>query len=135
MGPVFLFDMGVVVFVIGPAAGKVDRLFAIGKMTQEVIIEKLAAIIGIKPQDRKRKHCFDVFDLIQDAFFTFSSYSPLFGPARSDINEVNGVGEHSQKRFATMGHRVGFQEPWAGYVPLVGVYGDFFSEQRSRFGR
>ncbi|HOU69443.1 MAG TPA: hypothetical protein PKW49_12860, partial [Paludibacteraceae bacterium] len=45
MRPVFLFDVGVVVFVIGPAACKVYGLFSLGEMTKKVIIEKLTAIV------------------------------------------------------------------------------------------
>lgn len=43
MGPVFLFDMGIVIFVISPAAGKGYRLFTFCEMAQEMIVEKLTA--------------------------------------------------------------------------------------------
>ena len=36
MRPVFLFDVGVVVFVIGSAFGELDRLFSLGKVFFEV---------------------------------------------------------------------------------------------------
>jgi hypothetical protein len=34
MGPVFLFYMGVVLFVVGAAAGKWDGFFSLGKVTE-----------------------------------------------------------------------------------------------------
>ncbi len=50
VGPVFLFDMSVVVFVVGPRASKLDRALSLCKMPQEVIIEELAAIVAIKAE-------------------------------------------------------------------------------------
>ena len=41
MGPVFLFDMGVVILVVGPAPGKLYGLFSPGKVPHKMIIEKL----------------------------------------------------------------------------------------------
>ena len=54
MGPVFLFDMGVIVFVVGSASGELDGLFSFGKVSLEVIIEELPAIVSIEPEDRER---------------------------------------------------------------------------------
>jgi hypothetical protein len=34
MGPVFLFDMGVVFIVVSAAAGKLDGLFSFGEVTE-----------------------------------------------------------------------------------------------------
>jgi len=55
VGPVFLFDMSVVVFVVGSRASKLDGAFSLCKMPQEVIIEELAAIVTIKPSKGKGK--------------------------------------------------------------------------------
>lgn len=41
MRPVFLFDVGVIVFVIGPAAGKTHGMLSLGEVTEEVVIEEL----------------------------------------------------------------------------------------------
>jgi hypothetical protein len=54
MRPVFLFNVGIVVFVIGSAASKAYGLLTMSEMAEQVIIEKLTAIIGIKAQERKR---------------------------------------------------------------------------------
>jgi hypothetical protein len=55
VGPVFLFDMGVVVFVVGSATGKVDGLFSLGKVSQEVVIEELGPIIRIEAEQGERQ--------------------------------------------------------------------------------
>ena len=36
--PVFLFDVGVVVFVIGSASGEVDGLGSLGKVFEEMVV-------------------------------------------------------------------------------------------------
>ena len=48
MGPVFLFNVGVIVFVVSSASGEVDGLFSLGKVSQEVMIEKLGSVVRIE---------------------------------------------------------------------------------------
>ena len=55
MGPVLLFYVGIVIFVVGPASGELDGLFSVGEIPEEVIIEELGAIIGIKAEDGERE--------------------------------------------------------------------------------
>jgi hypothetical protein len=74
-------------------------------------------------------------DLFQDASFAFSPDRPLFGPAGSDIDIVQGIGEHTGNRIATMGHRIGFQKSRPGFIPLIGFEGDLFSQEGTGFGR
>jgi len=133
MGPVFLFDVGVVVFVIGSAAGKVYRLFTIREMAKEMIIEELTAVVGIKAQERKWQHFFDIFDLSQYTFFTFAPDSSLLRPSCSDVGKINGIGKHPHKRIAAMGYGVGLKETWSPFFPMVGVNGNLFAQQSSRF--
>ncbi len=54
VGPVFLFDMSVVVFVVGSRASKLDRVFPLCEMFEEVIIEELAAVVTIKAEQGER---------------------------------------------------------------------------------
>ena len=50
VSPVFLFDMGVVIFVVDSGARKLDRAGSLYKMFQEVMVQELRAIIRIKAQ-------------------------------------------------------------------------------------
>ena len=59
-------------------------------------------------------------DLFQDAGFAFSPDGPLFGPTGSDIDAIQGKGKHAGHRLSTMGHGIGFQKSWMGFIPLVG---------------
>ena len=112
MGPVFLFDMGVVVFVVGPASGELDRLFSFGKVSLEMIVEELSSIIAIEAKQGEREGFFDVFDLFQDAGFPFSPNRSLLGPSGSDVDEVDGIDVHSGSGIPAMSDRVGFEESW-----------------------
>jgi hypothetical protein len=58
-------------------------------MSEQVVIEKLTTIVGIKPQEWKREHFFNVFDLFQNSFLSFAPDSPLLSPSGGDINEVD----------------------------------------------
>ena len=134
MGPVFLFDMGVIVLVIGSASGELDRTFSLGEMTKQMVVEELRSVIAIKAQQREGQSLLDVVELLEDARFPLSPDRSLFAPARSDIHTVNGVGEHPTERLPAVGHSIGFEKTGARFVPLVGVDGDMFSQQSSWFG-
>jgi len=110
VSPVFLFDVGVVVFVISSASGELDGLFSFGKVPLEVIVEELTSVITIEAEDGEWEGFFDVFDLFQDSCFALSPDGTLFGPAGGDIYEVDGVDVHSESGIAAMGDRIGFEE-------------------------
>ena len=95
MSPVFLFDMSVVIFVVGTRACKLDGVFSLCKMFEEVMIEEFRSIIGVEAQQGEGQRCFDVFDLFEDGGFSFSPDRSLFRPARGNVNAVDGTGEHS----------------------------------------
>jgi len=134
VGPVFLFDVGIIVFVVGTASGEVDGLFSLDKVPQEVVIEKLGAVVRIEAEQGKGQGSFDIFDLFQDVRFTFPPEGTLFGPSGGDINAVQGIGEGAGERLPAMGNGIGFKESGAGLVPLVGLDGDVLSEESTGFG-
>jgi hypothetical protein len=134
MGPVFLFDMGVIVLVIGSASGELDGAFSPGEVAKEMVVEELRSVIGVKPKQREGQRLLDMVDLLEDAGFSLSPDRSLFAPARGDIDTVNGVGEHPREGLSTVGHGIGFEKTRARFVPLVGVDGDMFSQEGSWFG-
>jgi len=119
--------MGVVVFVVGSATGKVDGLFSLDKVSQEVVIKELGSVIRIEAEQGERQRQFDMLDLFEDAGFAFAPDGPLFGPPGGQIDAVNAVGKHPGQRFSTMGHGISFEKTGAGLIPLVGLDGDMFS--------
>lgn len=127
MGPIFLFDVGVVILVIGTATSELNGVFPLSKMSEEVIIQEFGSVIAIEAQQGKGKSLFDLLDLFQYPCFSLSPDCSLFSPAGGDIDAVNRIGEHPGEGFTTMGDRIGFEEAWAGLIPLVGFNGDLFS--------
>jgi hypothetical protein len=80
MGPVFLLDMGVIVFMIGSASGELNGLFSLVKVSHQMPIQKLRAVIAVKTKQREREGIFDILDLPQDLCFPFTPDRPLLCP-------------------------------------------------------
>ena len=68
MRPVFLFDVGVVIFVVSTRTGELYGLFSLSEVPQEVVVEELGAIVGIKAQEGEREGFFDIFELLHRSF-------------------------------------------------------------------
>ena len=127
MGPVFLFDMGVVIFMIGPASGELDGLFSLGEVFQEGSVEELTAVVAIEAEEREREGFFDVFDLLKGAGFAGSPDGALFSPSGGNVDEVDGICVHTGGGGAAMGDGIGFEEARSGFIPLIGFDGDLLS--------
>jgi len=95
VGPVFLFDVGVVIFVVGAAAGELDRVFSLLKVTIEVVVEEFGAVVAVEAEEGEGQGFFDVFNLFEYGGFSFSPDGPLFGLAGGDVDAVDGIGEHA----------------------------------------
>ena len=98
-------------------------------------MEEFASVVAIEPEQGEGERRFDIFDLFQDTPFTPAPDGPLFGPAGGDIDAVDGKGEHSHHGFSAMGHGIGFEEPWSGFVPRVGLNRDLSLQKGSGFCR
>jgi len=48
MGPVFLFDVSVVLFVVGAAAGELDGFGSLGEVAEEVVVKEFGAVIAVE---------------------------------------------------------------------------------------
>lgn len=125
MGPVFLFDMGVVFFVVGAGASELDGLGFLGEVAVEVVVEEFGAVVAVEAEEGKGEGGLDLLDLLEDGGFAFSPDGSLFGPAGGDIDGVKGIGEHACEGIAAVGDGIGFEEARAGFIPLVGFDGDF----------
>ncbi len=134
MGPVFLFYMSVIVFMIGSASGKLHRLISLVKVPHQMPIQELRAVIGVKPKQRERQGGFDVLELPQDLCFAFAPDRSLFCPAGGNIDGVEGVNKITQEALPAMGDGIGLQESRLGFISLVGFNGDLFSQEGAGFG-
>lgn len=127
MSPVFLFDMGIIVFVISTATGKVDGVFSLGEVFEEVVIEEFPSIVAIKAEEGEGQDFFDLFDLIEGIGFAFSPDGALFGPAGGNVDTVECIGEEAGEGISAMGDGIGFEKAGFGFIPLVGFDRDLFS--------
>ncbi len=134
MGPVFLFDMSIVLIVVGAAAGELDGLGSLGEVAEEVVVKEFGSVIAVEAEEGKRERGFDVADLFQDTGFAFAPNGSLFGPASGDIDSVDGVGEHSGEGIAAVGDGVCFEEAGAGFIPLISFDGDLVTQEGTGFG-
>ena len=134
MGPVFLFDMGVVIFAVRAAAGEVDGLGAVEEMTHEVVVEELRSVVAVKAEELEGERLFDVTELFEDIGFAAAPDGALFAPSGGDVDTVDGIGELTSHGLPAVGDGVGFQEPGPGLVPLVSGHGDLVTEQGAWFG-
>ena len=128
VGPVFLFDMGVVLFVVGAAAGELDGFFSLGEMVVEVVVKEFGAVIAVEAEEGEGQRFFDIFDLGEDTGFSFAPGGALFVPGGGDVDAVDGVGEHAGEGIAAVGDGVGFEEAGAGFIRLVGLDRDLVAE-------
>jgi hypothetical protein len=134
MGPVFLFDMGIIILVIGLASGEADGAFSVGKVAKEMVVEKLRSVVAVKSEKTKGQRPLHMVDLFEDAGFSLSPERPLFAPAGRDIDTVKRVGKHPRKRLPAVGHGIGFKKTGTRLIPLVGVDGHMLSQEGSGFG-
>ncbi len=133
MGPVFLFHMGVIVLMIGPASGKLHGLISLVKVAHQMPIQELRAVIAVKPKQRERQGVFDILDLLEDLCFPFAPDRSLFCPAGGNIYGVYGIGKLAEESLPAMGDGIRFQESWLCLIPLVGLNGDLFSQEGAGF--
>src|SRR6478735_52328 len=93
VGAVFLFDVGVVVFVIGTGAGDVDGRDAVTPEGEQMPVEELGAVVAVHTQERERKAVFHGFKGGGGGVLAFVPGGLLLGPARADVCQHSGPPE------------------------------------------
>src|SRR3989338_9399364 len=129
MGPVFLFDVGIVIFVVRTGGSEFDRTLALKEEVSQMPVEEFRALIRVKAKQLKGKRAFDMLDLFFDLCFPFAVDSALLGPARGNIDSVQGVSKVSGHGITAMSDRIGFKEVGPGFIPLIGFDGDVAFEK------
>ena len=82
MGPIFLFDMGVVIFFVGAATGELD--FVLITEGLEMVVDKFLAIIGIDAQELERQSLFNFLHGIEHSDLAFCPSPHDFAPKWSE---------------------------------------------------
>ena len=132
--PVLLFDMGIVVLLVGSGAGALDGLSSMLEVADEMPREELGAVIPVKAEDRKGQRSLDGDDLLKDASFPFAPERSLFGPAGGDVGNVEGEDKRSGHGGVAVRDGIGFEEAGSLLIPLVGLNRDMVLEECAGLG-
>ena len=134
VAPVFLLDMGVVVFLVRSRSGELHSWFVIGEVPQQVIVEELGAVITIEPLEFKGQIGFDVLDLFDDTGGAVVPCRPALSPSGVDIGECQAPDEVAGQGVTTVGDSVGLHEAGLGDIPVVSADGNLITQQAAWFG-
>lgn len=134
VGPVFPFDVGVVVFVVGTRAGELNRSLAVGKVAVHVFIHEFRTVIAVKAEQGEGQGIFDVLELEKDLVLAEAVGGALFRPSGSDIGCIESNGVNAGQRSAAVMNGIGLKESRFFFIPLVGFDGDVIFEKEARFG-
>jgi len=112
----------------GPSPREGDPfLLTIG---EKLLIDELAAIIGIQAQNRKRQARARMLQSGEDRLGAFGAQGEAFCAAGGNIRQGQGGEKATFKLRATMGHQIGFQKARLHVIPLLeGANGDLLFEQ------
>ena len=134
MGPVFTFDVGIVVFLVFSGASELDGFIALLKVIEEKAVDEFAAVIEIDAEDNERQGIFHIFDLLRDFTETFAVGGSLFGPAGGNVDGIGGNGVMAFYGAAAVGDGVCFKKTRFEFIPLFCFDGDVMFEEESWFG-
>ena len=65
-GPVFLFDVSVIVLVIGTRTSVLNRALSVLEVFEDGPVQKFTSVIAIKTENGERQFLFDIFDSFKD---------------------------------------------------------------------
>ncbi len=130
--PVLLFDMGVVILVIGPRARDLHGALAVLEVVDQMPVQELAAIITIEAPQQEGQSRLDGDELSQDVGLAFAPDRALLRPAGGEIGRVDGVDELAAHRGAAVRDRIGFQEAGPRLISLVGADRNLVAQQAPR---
>ena len=113
---VLLLDEAVVIFVIGPAAGKGDLL--IHTVAVELVVDELGAIIGVQAKQWKGELRADVLEGLEDMDLGLIFQRSHLHPGRGDIGEVERLTVLTKTGSPIVRDQVGLAEARACVVPV-----------------
>src|SRR5690606_21155039 len=100
MSPVLLFDVGVIVFFVGSAAGELDDTLLTVRV--EVVVDELRAVVRIDGLEGKGKCPAYLVQGIHDALLTLAHKAEVLPPSGEDVGEVKRVDELARRVGARM---------------------------------
>jgi len=133
MGPVLLLDVGIVVLLIGAAAGELDGGGLLAVLDQ-MVVEELAAVIGVQGAQGERQNVANFLKSVENPGFSPSLDSPGLHPGGKDVGEVERVEELALGGGPGVAHQVYLHRAGALHIPVVGLDGNLVPQQCAWFG-
>jgi len=84
-GPVLLLHVRGVLLVARPGPGEGDLVFL--AVPVELVVDELAAVIGIDADNREGEHRGGVLDRFEDPLLGLVAHGPVHRPARGDVGD------------------------------------------------
>jgi len=104
MSPVFLLDMGVVVFLVRSSTRELDAVST--AVVQEMVVDEFRTVVGVDSEKSKGERCTDMFEGIDDVGLAFAQYGAGFYPGGMDIRDVERVDKFPLSAVARMRDQV-----------------------------
>ena len=106
MGPILLLYSRVVVFSVGTRAGEADWLLSFAEVIHEVPVEEIAAVIGVKEQDREGQRRLDLRDELCYCGQAKVRHRARFSPLSVHIGGGNAPAKFPRHALRAMRHGV-----------------------------
>jgi len=135
VGPVLLFDVGVVVFAVGAAAGEGHPApLSAGEVLIKGPVEELAAVVSVKAFQGEGGFGFDVFEVVANGLAALVPDGSQFGPAAIKVCKREGINKVARGRVAAMSHGIGLDVAGCGGVGRAAAGGNAMTQEGPRFG-
>jgi len=127
VGPVLLLDMGVVVLLVRPTPGEADLPRV--AVAEEMMVDELAAVVGVDIEDLEGQDLAHLREGLDDPALALPQDGPGLDPGRSDVGQVERVGEEPLAAAAAVRDRVELQVASILNIPVFTLDGDLVAEQ------
>src|SRR6516162_3931014 len=131
MCPVLLLDVGIVVFLGGPAAGELD--LAGRAVIIEMVVDEFGAVVGVQTSQPEGQAGAHVIHGGADRALALAHDGPGLYPTGIDIGEVEGLNKLAIGGVAGMRDEVDLGEARHSDIPVLGLQRDMMFEQGPRF--
>ncbi len=95
MTPVFLLNVGVIIFVIWSTSGKGNHRLSFTEILNKVDVQELTTVIGIESKDREVQGAFNVFNLLYYPSSALIPYGTALSPTAINISNCKAPNEIS----------------------------------------
>jgi hypothetical protein len=131
LGPILLFDMRVVVFLVGAAAGELDGMIL--TVVEDAGIDELGAVVGVDAKEWKGEGLAHFRQRGAHGALALADGGTGLVPAGVDVDENERLQKLAVRPVSGVRDKVDFGEARRGYVPVFSADGDVVFEESPGF--